>query len=631
MLKKGSMQATTRGLTFIRRLILVVAFVISAAFLPQQPLFAQSESLGGAVNNVDQASIAAGVGPVSDLPTIVGRIINIFLGFVGVLLLCYLLYAGFLWMTASGDPKQVDKAKTVIRQAIIGLVIITASFAIARFVLSFLADVSDPAGGIGGSGAPGVGFPGSAGALGGGVIESHVPQRDARDVPRNTAIAIQFKEPIKISSLIEGYDDKGTPADVSDDVVTTGLNQNSIKIFQTAAGRTTALTSAQVRVAFTVDRRSFVFKPVEYLGSPTAKSNYTVELTTGVQRQDGRAALTSSGYKWQFEVSTVIDNTAPRVTSVVPYDGGRFAPNVIVQVNFDEAVDPTSASGVFSADASLGRFINMSIDSESTRAGTQQVTGEFKAVNGFRTVEFVSDSSCGLNSCGKQVYCLPYDSSITATVKAASLSDTAPQAILTASGYNGVVDMAGNSLDGDSDGKAEGPGVDDRIWRFGTETAPNLNPPKIRETEPPAQTPPSPAAQNLPLDHKPSATFDSVLQLSTVNSETVKLLNNEPASLGDTFWWTVVTDAYGVNAAGLSVPASGTVQPTLSKLSIAHRVYLPPQEQPMRFDYEYDPRLDQGIQNIYQNCFYPAASLLCSGPTCCNNTSRADCGFPPRP
>lgn len=85
----------------------------------------------------------AGLAQGTQEPTvIVGNIINIALGFLGVLLLIYFLYAGFLWMTSGGDSGQADKAKSYIKNAVIGLVIIVASFALSSFVLGQLARVT---------------------------------------------------------------------------------------------------------------------------------------------------------------------------------------------------------------------------------------------------------------------------------------------------------------------------------------------------------------------------------------------------------------------------------------------------------------------------------------------------------
>lgn len=109
------------------------------------PLIAQAQpgrnpfAPGGSVQtNVGQVGTQAGIGAATPLPVIIGNIINVVLGFLGIVLLFYLLYGGFLWMTSGGDAKGVDAAKTMIRNAIIGLVIIVSSYAISNFVLSQL-------------------------------------------------------------------------------------------------------------------------------------------------------------------------------------------------------------------------------------------------------------------------------------------------------------------------------------------------------------------------------------------------------------------------------------------------------------------------------------------------------------
>ncbi len=76
------------------------------------------------------------------LPEILGSIINVFLGFLGMVFLLLMLYAGFLWMMAQGDDKQVTKAKDMIKQAVIGLIVIVAAFAISNFIVSQLANVA---------------------------------------------------------------------------------------------------------------------------------------------------------------------------------------------------------------------------------------------------------------------------------------------------------------------------------------------------------------------------------------------------------------------------------------------------------------------------------------------------------
>lgn len=68
----------------------------------------------------------------------IGIYINIILNILGVIILLIFLFAGFLWMTAAGDPKQVDKAKVMMRNAFVGLVIILLSRVIATFIVDSL-------------------------------------------------------------------------------------------------------------------------------------------------------------------------------------------------------------------------------------------------------------------------------------------------------------------------------------------------------------------------------------------------------------------------------------------------------------------------------------------------------------
>ncbi len=52
----------------------------------------------------------------------------------GLLLLAYLIFGALRFMTAGGDEKGVTEAKAMITNAVIGLVILAASFPIIRMV-----------------------------------------------------------------------------------------------------------------------------------------------------------------------------------------------------------------------------------------------------------------------------------------------------------------------------------------------------------------------------------------------------------------------------------------------------------------------------------------------------------------
>jgi hypothetical protein len=70
------------------------------------------------------------------------RIVQFFLGAVGLTLLIMLIYGGFLWMMARGDEAKVTKAKDLIENAVIGLIIVLAAYGISYFVLSQLGSIT---------------------------------------------------------------------------------------------------------------------------------------------------------------------------------------------------------------------------------------------------------------------------------------------------------------------------------------------------------------------------------------------------------------------------------------------------------------------------------------------------------
>ncbi len=115
---------------------------VAAGMLPMvahaQPGRNPFDSTGAANANLGTVGSRAGIGAATPLPVIIGNIINVVLGFLGIVLLFYLIYGGFKWMTSGGSEDGVKQAKTMIQNAIIGLVIIVSSYAISTFVLGQL-------------------------------------------------------------------------------------------------------------------------------------------------------------------------------------------------------------------------------------------------------------------------------------------------------------------------------------------------------------------------------------------------------------------------------------------------------------------------------------------------------------
>lgn len=77
-----------------------------------------------------------------DLRTTVAAIINVALSLLGIVAVVIILIGGFKWMTAGGSQDKVDEARKLIFSGIIGLAIIFASWAIARFVITSLSEAT---------------------------------------------------------------------------------------------------------------------------------------------------------------------------------------------------------------------------------------------------------------------------------------------------------------------------------------------------------------------------------------------------------------------------------------------------------------------------------------------------------
>ncbi len=70
----------------------------------------------------------------SFLASYAGKTIGIVLSFIGVLFLGLMIYAGLMWMLAQGNEQEVTKAKDLITNAIIGLIIVFAAYALTTFI-----------------------------------------------------------------------------------------------------------------------------------------------------------------------------------------------------------------------------------------------------------------------------------------------------------------------------------------------------------------------------------------------------------------------------------------------------------------------------------------------------------------
>ncbi len=114
---------------------------VSQMALIAMPVGAQTfdPSNGNALSGIEATGLGNGQGPATagaQLPILIGRIIRTLLGLLGIIFLVLMVYAGFLWMTARGESDPIDKAKEIIKQAIIGIIIIFLAYALTGFIIN---------------------------------------------------------------------------------------------------------------------------------------------------------------------------------------------------------------------------------------------------------------------------------------------------------------------------------------------------------------------------------------------------------------------------------------------------------------------------------------------------------------
>lgn len=812
---------------------------------------------------------------------IVAKIIRIFLGFLGVIALILIMYAGWLWMTSQGNEEKITQAKKILSSAIIGLLIILSAMGIVTFIMEkFLGATNGGDGGDGGGG----GTPGGIGALGGGIVQSVYPEPNQKEVPRNTSIIVTFREKILASTICEQVDGAGNCLGGS------LIKKENIRIFKTKQGDscekgTLGITGCEdtniteVRAA-SLNGKTFVFTPVNYLGSPSEYIWYSVRLTNDLKKADGTNAfkLSDQGFEWSFEISNKLDLIPPQVKqggvfpmpdnekdgvgsstpavqasgvitivsqpnvkedaqvasvnavigpqatavanincqengtltvtimsdnktaslnkgaillgsavasgnsinftdyfrltlasgsfsagnqwnvtlkaatkadtltiggtiytfvsgpaginqisiganlnstaanisaalgsnslvnstvannivtvrarlagadgnniiirssssglTITPasghFEGGQDQSssilikdkkdkprNSIIQINFNEAINPINISGSSDEVRNYIRVVNLS-------AGNAILSGQFIVSNQYSTVEFISDTECGVNACGEKIYCLPANSQLRVEIMAAGLltcaeadcstkspfttcgannicqdssSSSTPKnypASSLASGIpNGIVDLALNSLDGNRNANAEGPvsyynenlpaaaGGDNFQWSFYISDIVDSNPPII------ALTDAANGAASINLTSPVIVNFSKLMMSSSLNTGEVSVNNGSETikhKLVNLFNFANKPTGYWVASENIDdAPVDG--EPDWTKMSIKHSDF---------FDAtSYRAQVGSGVKDIYQNCYRPCAGPACSGidlstPSCCSGTSTTANGF----
>lgn len=121
-------------------LLFLMVFVLPgiAGTLLINPALADSKLVENQTGLSEVGSVFGGTRAEQDPRALIANIISIALGFLAVIFLGIVVVAGFQYMTAGGNQEKTTKALALLKNAVIGLVIVLAAWALTRFTVVML-------------------------------------------------------------------------------------------------------------------------------------------------------------------------------------------------------------------------------------------------------------------------------------------------------------------------------------------------------------------------------------------------------------------------------------------------------------------------------------------------------------
>jgi len=115
--------------------VIVAALLVFGAMLAIRPVLA-----AGTVSDIEgqlkaAAEEGAGYGAPQDPRITAANIIRTGLQLIGIVFVILIIYAGATWMMAGGNTENIDKAKNIMKAAVIGLIIVVAAYSITYFAV----------------------------------------------------------------------------------------------------------------------------------------------------------------------------------------------------------------------------------------------------------------------------------------------------------------------------------------------------------------------------------------------------------------------------------------------------------------------------------------------------------------
>lgn len=91
-----------------------------------------------AMADVSIEPIQTGKGYATNFGTMFSSILNVVMLIAALLVFAFMIWGGIEWITSGGDKGKAESARNKLTAAVIGLIIVAASYAIVTLVVQFL-------------------------------------------------------------------------------------------------------------------------------------------------------------------------------------------------------------------------------------------------------------------------------------------------------------------------------------------------------------------------------------------------------------------------------------------------------------------------------------------------------------
>lgn len=122
---------------FLKKIVNSLVFL--SLLFPLVAIAAPAKNDYGLSATQKSAGLPTSIKGETNLVGVIGLVVKILLSLTGIFFLGLMLYSGIVWMKSMGASDDVQRAKDIIQGAIIGLIIISAAYAITSFVFTNLA------------------------------------------------------------------------------------------------------------------------------------------------------------------------------------------------------------------------------------------------------------------------------------------------------------------------------------------------------------------------------------------------------------------------------------------------------------------------------------------------------------